>query len=108
MNLNENTQNFAILTPRFARKFSTWNPLPDAEGLYPPNYVVEQPGNLVSEQHFDKLPNLATFQCWERSFKTEVWSCIGCPTDSMLWIKEVEVVDSLEDLINSRTPFPEF
>ena len=32
--LERNTQNFAPPTPRFARKFSTWNPPFHAEGVY--------------------------------------------------------------------------
>ena len=33
--LERNTQHFALLTPRFARKFSTWNLPSRAEGAYP-------------------------------------------------------------------------
>ena len=35
-----NSQNLALPTPRFARKFSTWNPPSHAEGAYPQNYMV--------------------------------------------------------------------
>ena len=55
--LERNTQHVAILTPRFARKFSTRNPCSHVEGAYPQNCMVEQPRNQVSEMHFDKFPN---------------------------------------------------
>ena len=61
-----NTQNFAIPTPRFARKFSTWNPPSRAEGACPQNCMVEQPRNQVSEMHFGKFRNPSTFQFWKR------------------------------------------
>ena len=56
-----NTQNFAIPTPRFAWKFSTWNPLSHAGGAYPQNCMVELPRNQVSEMHFDTFSNPSTF-----------------------------------------------
>ena len=51
--LQRETQNRAIPTPRFARKFSTWNPLPHAEGTYPQNCMIEIPRNQISELHVD-------------------------------------------------------
>ena len=69
--------------------------------------LVDQPRNQVSEMHFDKFPALATFQCWDTSFKTEVCSC-----SAMHWIKEVEMVESVDDLKSSHSvgerPFPIF
>ena len=72
-------QNFAIPTPRFAKKFFK-----------------------VSEMHFDKFPDHSAFQCWKTSVKTEVCSCSSFPTDAMLWIKEVEMVESVDDLKTSQ------
>ena len=36
-------------------------------------------------------------------FKTEVCTCAQFPTDAMLWIKEVEMVESVDDLKSSRS-----
>ena len=36
-------------------------------------------------------------------FKTEVCTCSQFPTEAVLWIKEVEMVDSLDDLQSSRS-----
>ena len=34
-------------------------------------------------------------------FKTEVCTCSQLPTEAMMWIKEVELVDSVDDLKSS-------
>ena len=70
----------------------------NAEGAYPQDCTVEQPRNQVSDMHFDKSPNPLTFQCRKTSFKTEVCSWAIFRTDAMLWIKEVEMVESIDDL----------
>ena len=48
-------------------------------------------------------PTPATFACWKIRFKTEVCTCSQFPTDAMLWIKEVEMVESMDDLKSSRS-----
>ena len=45
-----------------------------------------------------KFPNPATFAWWKIRFKTEVCTCSQFPTEALHWIKEVEIVDSLDDL----------
>ena len=52
----------------------------------------------ISDLHFDKFPTPATFACWKMRFKTQVCSCLQFPTEAMLWIKEVQMVDSVYDL----------
>ena len=39
--------------------------------------------------------------CWKIRFKTEVCTCSQFFTEAMLWIKEVELVDSVDDLKSS-------
>ena len=56
-----------------------------------------------SELYFDKFPTPTTFACWKIRFKTEVCTCSPFPTEAMLWIKEVEMVDSVDDLKSSRS-----
>ena len=46
---------------------------------------------------FDKFPTPATFACWKIRFKTEVCTCSQFPTEAMQWMKEVEMVDSVDD-----------
>ena len=50
---------------------------------------------------FDKFPTSATFACWKIRFKTEVCTCSQFSTEAMLWIKEVELVESVDDLKSS-------
>ena len=97
--LEENPSEFAIPSPRFARKLSTGNRPSHAEGTYPLNYMVEQPRNPVSETRF------YVFQCWKKSFKTEERSCSSLLTDVVLWNQEVEMVESVgrsQDVAVSR------
>ena len=92
--------------------FQLWNPPSHAEGARPQNCMVEQPKNQVSETHFDKHPDLSTFQCWKTSFKTDICSCSSFLTVAMLWINEVEMVESVDDLQTSQSigghRFPNF
>ena len=57
-------------------------------------------------------PTPATFACWKIRFKTEVCTCSQFPTEAVLWIKEVEMVDSVDDLKSSSStrdiPMPNF
>ena len=57
-------------------------------------------------------PTPATFACWKIRFKTEVCTCSQFPTEAMLWIQEVELVDSVDDLRSSSSirsiPMPDF
>ena len=57
----------------------------------------------ISDLHFDKFTTRATFAFWKIGFKTEACTCSQFPTEAMLWIKEVEMVDSVDDLKSSRS-----
>ena len=70
-------------------------------GDYSKNYGADQQRLHISDLHFDKFPTPATFACWKIRFKTEVCTCSQFPTEAMLWIEEVEFVDSVDDLKSS-------
>ena len=55
----------------------------------------------ISGLNFNKFPNPATFACWKIRFKIEVCTCSQFPTEALPWIKEVEMVDSVDDLKSS-------
>ena len=57
----------------------------------------------ISDLHFDNFTTPATFACWKIRFKTEVCTCSQFPTEAMQWIKEVEMVDSVEELRSSSS-----
>ena len=70
------------------------------------NYGADQKRLQISDLHFDKFPTPATFACWKIRFKTEVCTCSQFPTEAMQWIKEVELVDSVDELrSSSSTPW---
>ena len=65
------------------------------------NYGADQQRLQISDLHFDKFPTPATFACWKIRFKTEVCACSQFPREAMQWIKEVELVDSVDELRTS-------
>ena len=72
-------------------------------GHYSKNYQADQQRLQISDLQFDKFPAPATFACWKIRFKTEVCTCSQFPTEAMQWIKEVELVDSVDDLKSSSS-----
>ena len=67
------------------------------------NDGADQQRLQISDLHFDKFSTSATFACWKIRLKTEVRTCSQFPTEAMLWIKEVEMVESVDDLKASRS-----
>ena len=67
------------------------------------NYGADQQRLQISDLHFDKFPTPAAFSCWKIRFKTEVCTCSQFPAEAMQWIKEVELVDSVDDLRSSSS-----
>ena len=72
-------------------------------GDYSKNYGADQQRLQISDLHFDKFPTPATFACWKIRFKSEVCTCSQFPTEAMQWIKEVELVDSVDELRSSSS-----
>ena len=82
---------------------SAKNSVIPSEGDSSKNYGADQQRLQISDPHFDKFPSPATFACWKIRFKTEVCTCSQIPTEAMQWIKEVEMVDSVDDLKSSSS-----
>ena len=78
------------------------NSLFAAEGVYPQNYMVDQQRLQISELHYDKFSTLSTSSCWKTRFKTQVSACSSSSSEAMLWIKEVEMVDSVDYIFHHR------
>ena len=72
-------------------------------GDYSKNYGADQQRLQISDLHFDKFPTPATFACWKIRFKTEVCTCSQFPTEAVQWIKKVELVDSVDELVSSSS-----
>ena len=62
---------------------------------------AEQQRLQISDFNVDKFPCPATFVCWKIWFKTEVCTCSQILTEAVHWIKEVEMVESVDDLKSS-------
>ena len=72
-------------------------------GDSPKNCGGDQQRLQILDLDFDKFPTPATFACSKIRFKTEVCTCSQFPTEAMQWIKEVEMVDSVDDLKSSSS-----
>ena len=100
------------VNPRCQSGPSARNSFDPEEGSFSKGYGAEKQRLQISELHFDKFSTPTTFACWKIRLKTEVSICSQLPTEPMLWIKEVEMVDSVDDLKSSRsikgTPGPDF
>ena len=82
---------------------SAKNSVIPSEGDSSKNYGADQQRLQISDLHFDKFPTPATFACWKIRFETEVCTSSQFPTEAMHWIKEVEMVDSVDDLKSSSS-----
>ena len=69
----------------------------------PQNSMVAQQRQQISELHLDIFPAAQSFFCWKDTFTNQVTTCSDFPSEAMLWIKEEEMVDSLEELKTSRS-----
>ena len=81
---------------------SARNSLISSGGDSSKNYGADQQRLQISDLHFDKFPTPATFACRKIRFKTEVCTCSQFPTEAMQWIKEVELVESVDELKNCK------
>ena len=77
------------LDPRCQSGPSARNLFDPSEGRFSKNHGADQQRLQISNLHFDKFPNSATFACWKIRFKTEV--CTFFPHNFE--------VDDLDDLI---------
>ena len=100
---SERKKSDTALDPRCQSGPSARNSFDPNEGRCSNNYGADHQRLKNSDLHFDKFPNPATFACWKMRFKTEICTCSQFPTEAMLWIKEVEMVESVDDLKSSRS-----
>ena len=89
------------LDQRCQSRPSARNSFVPSEGRFPNNYGADQQRLQISDLHFDKFSSSVTFACWKIRFKTEICTSSQFLTEAMLWIKEVEMVESVDDLKSS-------
>ena len=76
---------------------SAKNSVVPSEAGFSKNNGADQQRLQISDPHLDQFSTSATFACWTIRFKTEVCTC----SKALPWIKEVELVDSVDDLKSS-------
>ena len=82
---------------------SAKNSVIPSEGNSSKDYGADQQRLQISELHSDKFTTPTTFAFWKIRFKTEVCVCSQFRTEAMLWINQVEMADSVDDLKSSRS-----
>ena len=90
-----------ILDQRCQSGPSARNSVIPSEGDSSKHYGADQQRLQISDLHFDRFTTPATLACWKIRFKTEVCSCSQFPMKALLWMKEVELVYSVDDLKSS-------
>ena len=98
---SERQNSDTALDPRCQSGPSARSSFDPSEGRFSKKYGADQQRLQISDLYFDKFPDLATFACWKIRFKTEVCTCSQFPMEAMLWIKEVEMVESVDDVKSS-------
>ena len=89
-----------VPTPRFARKPSTMNSFSKQKGHT--NRITWLINKCFRSRSFNLTTSpLHHLLCIGRLDSTQVSACSGCPSEAMLWIKEVEMVDSVDDFKSS-------
>ena len=87
--------------PMFARRPSTMSSSIPVD--FSQNSTVGQQRQQMSERQYDKIPTPHSFLCWKMRFNIQVTTCSDFPSEAMLWIKDVEMADSSEELKSSRS-----
>ena len=96
-----------IPNPTSARRPSTMNSLFPAEGRIPPELHGWSINNWRSWSFIlTNSPTPSSLSCWKMRFKTQVRACSSSSLEATFWIKEVEMVDSVDDVKSSRAPRP--
>ena len=84
-----------------------------AGGTHSHGGMMDYPRILFMECNLGIFLNSMEFQSWKINFRTEVCLRTADPQVTMLWIKEVEIAKSIDELVTSRSitgqpNFPDF
>ena len=64
---------------------------------------MDYPRILIAEQNLGNFLDPMEFQSWKVNLRTEVCLRTADPQITMLWIKEVEIAQSIEELMTSQS-----
>ena len=102
--------NTPIQSPHFQSRDGMLN---HTGGAYSHSGLMNYPRVPLTEWNLGQFPDSMEFQSWKLNCRTEVCMRTAQPQVTMLWIKEVEVAKSFDDLVTSRSitvqhDFPDF
>ena len=72
-------------------------------GTYSHGGVKGYPRIPITEWNLGKFPDTVKFQSWKVNFRPEVCLRTADPQITMVWIKEVDIAKSIEELVASRS-----
>ena len=72
-------------------------------GAYSHNGMMDYPRILHTELNRGKILDPMEFQSWKVNSRTVVCLRTANPQITMLWIKEVEIAKSIDELMTSRS-----
>ena len=72
-------------------------------GTYSHNGMMDYPRALIAEWNLGNFFDSMEFQSWKVNFRTEVCLRTADPQITMFWIKEVEIAESIDELMTSRS-----
>ena len=64
---------------------------------------MDYPRIPSTERNLGKFPDSMEFQSWKVNFRTEVCLRTADPQITMLWIKEVELAKTIDELVTLRS-----
>ena len=93
-------QDSSIPVPRFQSGGGLLN---HTGGTYSHGGMIDYPRFPISEMHLGNVPDSTEFQSWKVNFKTGVCAKPANPHLTVHWIKEVEIAESIDQLMTSRS-----
>ena len=92
--------NTPIESPHFQSRSRMLN---HTGGTYSHNRMMDYPRIPIWELHLAKFLDPLEFQSWKINFRTKVCIRTAHPQVRMLWIKQVEIDKSIDQLVTSRS-----
>ena len=98
------TKRESLNTPTQSPHFQSGSGISDhTGGTYSHVGMMYYPRVPITEWNLGKFPDSVEFQSSNLNFRTEVCMRTAEPQVTMLWIREVEVAESIDELVTSRS-----
>ena len=90
----------SIQSPHFQSRSGMLN---HTGGTYSHSGMMDYPSVPITEWNLGTFPDSLEFQSWKVNFRTEVCLRTADPQITMRWIKEVEIAESIDEHMTSRS-----